>query len=266
MTNTIFNGDKSDQTAAPQDGSAFNGADAQSTPTPIDALVGEGKKYATVEVLAESRIAADKHIEKLEAEMTVLRDAATASTSRQDILDELKSLTSATPTQPQTENVTNDASQTQSTVGNEETVSQLVKQSLAQERADNTASSNEMKVSDKLRQKYGDTVDKVLQDKAVELGVSVNELQADAQRSPSKLLALFGINGTAAQAAPTAVLPTNSVNTSTPEFKLGGEAPVGSKEYFEKMRKDNPREYSKPGTQAAIMKAHADGLYGDLSK
>ena len=261
MTDTVFQEDGADQPVATEESSAFNATEGASQ-SYLNTLVGEGKKYANEELLAKSRVDADAHISKLEQELAELRENQVQARTREEILEELKALASDKAARDtETRGVASEGTQSPNMATDE--VRSLVEQTLSGMEAAKAAEANEKLCSDKLVERYGDTAQKVLEDKASQLGISVNDLRADAQRSPAKLLALFGIEhrGSNQRAVPTNPVETN-VNSSTESFETGGAPKHGSRAYFEKMRKENTREYWKPETQAQILKAHRDGLYG----
>lgn len=263
MTDTVFTEEKGDNPKASKDSNVFSETSEPQITDAASQLVGEGKRYRDVEALAKGRVAADEHIKKLETENEQLRKDAASAVAREDILNELKTLTSNQSTQttsPETDTVP--PLPETDTVGSEDVVAQLVRQQLNAISADEQAARNEMDCSNALKAKYGDTVHKVLADKAAELGVSESELARDAQVAPAKLLALFGISSKTEDSQVTAVAPVSTTNTSTERFETSGSVKKGSKEYFENMRKTDPALYRKPSTQRAILKAHEDGLYG----
>lgn len=85
------------------------GENTASTADPVELLVGEGRKYKTVQDLAKSRLEADNFIEQLQSENAALRELAkdkTKDNRTQDFKDFLAELTgkpSTTEEKPSTE-------------------------------------------------------------------------------------------------------------------------------------------------------------------
>mgnify|MGYP000205087855 CR=1 FL=1 len=83
---TIFTDDQS-QTSATADGQTGTTTPAtQTTSDIVSALVGEGKKYKTLDDLAKGYINADGFIEQLKAENRELKEKATAAKTVDDVI------------------------------------------------------------------------------------------------------------------------------------------------------------------------------------
>ena len=110
----------------------------------VDQLVGEGKKFNSVEDLAKGKIASDKHIEQLEFEKTQvqedlskLAEANESQVTMQDILAKLDA-----------NNLHGEQVQTSMTdTARESDISGMVSQAMLQERAQLTAQANRDKVN-----------------------------------------------------------------------------------------------------------------------
>lgn len=106
----------------------------------------------------------------------------------------------------------------------EAAVLNLVQQYNSQKEAETTASSNELLVSDALIKKFGDKTTEVLKLKATELGLSVEDLQGIAQRSPKAALQLFQAGGTLVQPTTPSLrrsyIPPESTDLTPPSKSL----------------------------------------------
>jgi len=64
----------------------------ESTTSVTDTLVGEGKKFASIEALAAGKAESDKFIEQLQGELKGLRTDLDKRLSQEEILEEIKTL------------------------------------------------------------------------------------------------------------------------------------------------------------------------------
>lgn len=188
----------SDETIFGGNGGSDQGS--QTPPTPqapqlpdnVAALVGEGKKYASVEKALEALPHAQEHISRLEVELAELRKANEGSRSAEEVLRAIQELKE----KPQTpagaalsaDDITN-------------LVAPLLDKTLAARDAQAKAASNAAEVTKALSTKYGEKAEEQYKAKAAELGISVKRLNELASESPKAVLAYFGT--TPAQPAPT---------------------------------------------------------------
>lgn len=150
------------------------GADA------LSALVGEGKKYATVEELAKGAVNGQAHITKLEGEAVTLRDASQQSKSVDDILAALKAQKSDDGNQPPANQPPADTLTTE----------QIVANALADRDAGHAktkAQANVASVMERLTAKLGDKAGDVYSRVGSELGISLDKL---AETSPDAVMKL----------------------------------------------------------------------------
>lgn len=183
-------------------------------PDSVAELVGEGKKYASVEKALEALPHAQTHIQKLETELADLRKAQENSQSAEEVLRAIQEA--------------KEKLQTPGAALDQEALAKLVATTLDSQltvREQQTrAQSNAKQVMEALRQKHGDKAKDVYVAKAEELGISVQRLNELASESPKAALAYFG-------AAPVASTRTHStVNTaSLPDNRQDGLPPKPTK-------------------------------------
>lgn len=153
-------------------------------PQEVSDLVGEGKKYRDVNSALNSIKPAQEHIQKLENDNKELREKVQqlesdlqARESVQSVLDKLGK--------------TGDSEQQNSL--DPESVKQLVYGALEERETVTTAKQNVQTVNDKLVSTFGEKAREVVAQKASDLGMSVNDLQQLAARSPKAVLAYFDV-------------------------------------------------------------------------
>jgi len=173
---TIFNGeaDQAPPAVVPQ-------TPTSTIPPELAELVGEGKKYATVEKALAAVPHQYKHISKLEEELATLRSDLEKRRTTQELLDELKSGI------PQGETTPTDGL-------NQDTVVQLVEKVISQKEKQQAASLNTGKVVFTFRELFGDKAEVQYNKVAQDAGLSVQELNRLAATSPAAVLRLAGID------------------------------------------------------------------------
>lgn len=166
-------------------------------PTEAQELVGEGKKYQSPEDALKSVPHAQKHIETLESELASVKEELTKRQTTQELIDELKS-----GSQP-IENTT------QSAEINQDSVMDLVNQTLTIREKKAQAESNAKSVAAKFTAQYGDKAESTYNSIAKELNVTVAQLNELASSAPSIVLKAAGLSAATAPVGNT----TGSVNT-----------------------------------------------------
>ena len=141
----------------------------------IAALVGEGKKYATVDLALASIAPAQAHIEKLEA-------AANSRETVETLLEEIKINQTKGTTEPEKGGL------------GQKDVAQIVQQQLAQQAQNNAATSNVDRVQDAFVSKFGAENANVAYAKlAKEAGLSVLQFHEITKAAPEVVLKLAGL-------------------------------------------------------------------------
>lgn len=191
----------------------------------LDDLVGEGKKYATVEDLAKGYAHASSHISKLETENSDFRIKVEANKSVEQILAEMQK-----GNRSQSESTDNTAAQDPDNSSNESVdIAALLKAELDKRDATQLANSNKAKVTSALQAKYGTKAGEMFEAKAKELNLDLEELSAQA---PDLVLQSFGVTGAAPSASASA--PTGDVRAQ--DKPSGVTAEAGTKAYLRQMR------------------------------
>lgn len=212
-------------------------------------LVGDGKKFDSVEALEKGKIESDTFIEQLKEEQKQLRDDLSKRMSTEELLAEIRKeredLLKATESAPG--NTTPEFDR--------DGLKSLVSQTIKEEEIARTAEQNEIIVDKRMNELFGDKTLEVFATKATGLGLSKEHLQGVAQKSPSAFFKLMGLDN-----IKTPTTPASSKGSIDPDGLKEQSAPVvdGSWKYYQKMRKENPDEYWKPETQQRIMKARAE--------
>jgi len=182
----------------PDDQSKANQPPAFTIPTEASDFIGDGKKYQSVDDALKSVPHAQKHIQTLEAELAQTKEELAKRKAAADLLDEIKS--GLLP-----ENTT------QKVEFDQDKLAQLVDQTLTNKERQRAAQQNAVSVANKFTEQYGEKAEEVYNALAVESGMTVQELNSLASRSPSMVLKLAGLQKQ--ESIPGK--PTSSVNTES---------------------------------------------------
>lgn len=178
-------------------------APASQVPPELVELVGEGKKYRSVDDALKSVPHAQGHIQKLEEETKLLKEELAKRKAAEELLEELRVTGlpkgEGTPTQPPSVDP--------------EMISKTVAQLLEQREAQSTAKANLNKVVSSFTETFGDKAkaEEMYNKVATESGLSVAQLNQLAASSPEAVLRLAGLTKQKG-AAPVAKV-ASSVNT-----------------------------------------------------
>lgn len=232
----------------------FETNDTSTVTDPLAELVGPDKKFKTPADLAKGKIEADAFIESLKRENAGLRDEASkkfdADAQLKELRDEITALRGRAPVEP-----SKGPTDPSLTV---EGVQALVRETLTQAERNRSAQQNITVANDAMVKHYGDPTKATdaVRAKATELGLSVDDLKAMAEKSPTAFQKIMlGDNKAQSDTGPL------DVHSQTPSGGQQRAAEPGTKEYFEAIRSTNPKEYWKPEVQMALHRAVAAGTY-----
>lgn len=222
-------------------------------------LVGEGKKYASIEELAKAKMFADKHIKNLETEQEELRKDLSTRLSVDEALERVRQQQQ----QPPKTNAANTASnpapvEPKNALSNDEQLVARMRELMAEEKTREVQESNFSQAIDALVSVYGDdkTARAAIQSRAKELGVGVNFLRDAASTSPRAFKELMGLDGGASTSNNNALKGSRSdVNPDAIVNQQKRAPKAGTYAFYENLRKTDPKLYWQPKTQRQM---HAD--------
>jgi hypothetical protein len=170
--------------------------------SPLSELVGEGKKFKTVEDLARGKVSADHFIETLKREKEELESRLTGL--QVEIEKRKKTENSVTPTTPQS--VT------------EESLQALIDKRLSEREATVTRTRNLENAKKHLMDNYGEKAEEVLVRQASSIGMTKEKLLEVASDTPALFMRLFPVE------KPKNQNPTSgTTNTEALEFNQTSE-------------------------------------------
>jgi len=195
----------------------------------------------------------DNFIKQLQGETSQLRKELEGHDKGREELDKLKEqlrgLRDGAVQQPV---ATQNASLT------ETDIETLVANALTKQERAATTAQNVKTATNEATRLYGslEAATTAVNQKANELGLTTQELQGIAQRSPTAFVALLGTPPTSGKHFDT----TSSVNLEALSQHTGAIQP-GTKAYFDNIRKENRGKYFTPAIQNQIMAATRAGTY-----
>ncbi len=211
---------------------------------PLSDLVGEGKKYKTMEDLARSRLEADSFIEKLKNENAALREAISTETDPAEMLRLLEQR--RLNAKKGSENAVNSQSN-QSPVAplSEERVLELLSErdrKLQQEK-------NRQLFDSTLANTFGSKTAEVVTKRLSDLGMDKQTFDNLALSNPQAALRVLGLKDNVGSGS---LEPSVTTEAYLSE-KLNGE--VRNFAYFQKLRREMKEAYYSPEMQRQVWEA-----------
>lgn len=206
-------------------------------------LVGEGKKFKTPHELAKGKAEADRYIELLKQQNAQLQQEVNTRTS----LDSFKTILegSRQPAEP-----VNPAPVTPDDALrlDETRLEQLVQNLLAKQEAQRAQESNSQKVSRVLEENFGQSAQQVINQKAKDLGMSLEALKSLSTQAPNAFFALVGAQEGNQRPVLGGAVPRSSVSMGDPTAHA-----ARGKSYYDKMKRENPKQYNDQRTTVQMM-------------
>jgi len=222
-------------------------AEAKS-PSTVDELVGQGKKFKDLDALAKSKLEADKFIERLLQEKEEIKRELDSRIKAAEALEAARN--QSRQSEPERTAPEFDPA----------SISEIVRQELSEAERAKTFKENVLSAQDALIKFTGsrEAATKYVEDKAQELGVQKEWLLDMAGRSPKALLNTLGVQSETKPGVPSPVVPKSSINTEAD--KSITKQPT-TKAHFDEIRRTNPSMYWSPKVQQEIFKLQKEGRY-----
>ena len=238
--NTLFD----DSTSAPASAASLS---LDNLPE-VASLVGEGKKYKTLEDALRSVPHAQSHIQELEGTLENLREELNKRITLEEAVSELRA---------GTQRIDPPVGDSNQSVGaaNEEDVAKIVEKIVAGRETKLVQQANQKKVVETLRAVFGDKTKEVYDAKVAALGMSHEDFTTLATNSPQAALALFPEAGAATRS-----MSGNTSNGSvrTEGFSQSGVVKPGTYKWYSQLRKENPRHYFSREVQVEMARKAAE--------
>lgn len=211
------------------------------TASTLDQLVGDGKKFKTIEDLAKAKLESDAFIERLKQENAGIREDLNTRVRMEELLERLEGGSSeGTNSQGNNQNQDNSPD-------NSPDIETLIEQKLQRRDAERTASQNLAAVKAALEKYFGEDFKAKLATRIADLELNETELNALAKTSPKAFLKLVGVE----QRQDTSPYQAPTSRTNVPVTPTGGQKTY---KYYSDLRKADPATYWRPDVQLQLHK------------
>ena len=223
----------------------------QAIPESVSLLVGEGRKYKTLDDLAKAYLNADSFIEQLKAENQELRTKTVEAKTIDEVLERLSA------NQSNAAQATASA-QVSSTNGlSAGDVAKIVEQTVTGMETAKTRQGNLLKADQAMKAAFGEKAGEVYSSiaKTPELNEAYMKLAAV---DPDQFVALFTQKSGQSTASQGSQVDSGSSVNTTMTYTSGNnvrENTPGTKEYYAKIRKSEPAKYYSQQIQLEMNKA-----------
>lgn len=216
----------------------------------LEELVGEGKKFKSIEDLAVGKVHSDAFIQKLQGELEGLRQELNQRARLGDLVDKLAG--GVKPQEPTPQSQPNHGGDDGKDTLDPAKIEDLIASVLEKRTQQSARDRNLNDVKSKLSETWGAGFSNKLAEKANELGLSKEDLNELAGRSPQAFYTLVGVGAPQAQPNNGFVPPVSSQRPAQPN--VSGDR---TKAFYDRLKQTNPVQYWDKSTQAAM---HKDAL------
>jgi hypothetical protein len=214
----------------------------------VDALVGDGKKFKTVDDLARGKAESDRVIAARERELAELREELGKRSTVEELMERMKQSTHQSAADQTREGQPPSEPQRLT----DEDLEQRIAAISTKRDQERVVQSNVQEVTNRLLEVYGteDKANEVVNAKARELGVSTAFLQDVAAKSPKAFFAQLGLTEAA---RPSASAPRSDVRSEALDLNRSGPKP-GTYAYYQALHKELGDGYYSPKVQNQLMR------------
>lgn len=240
MTDDVFNSDDNDQQS--------NNTDE--TGDLVSSLVGEDKKFKTLQDLAKSKLEADKFIKQLQDENKGIRETLEAmeakgkdSKTLEDLMKLVKEATSSKD---------DEGNQSKFTA---EELKEMVQNQFVELKTQDQRKQNRQRANDQVLAKFDGDKDKAsefVRKRASELGMEIKTLTGMAESSPLAFTQLLGLSSQGGQARSGGTHSYQDVNTDSKDFH--GAKEDKNHAYYMRIKRESPSKFFKPEVQLEMLR------------
>jgi len=208
----------------------------------------KGENWKDPEVLAKGKLEADGYIQELETQLNSMREDLSKQDYAKSLLDQLqnKAAESTTANIAMPKNNIGDTSDGNTNPNlSEEDLKSLVERTLTERDKDSVVKQNLSLVNEEMEKSYGTDASAKIQDKAKELGLTLERMQEIAAESPTAFFALLG-----EQKKSFSPMVQGSVRTEGVNMQASTERDWN---YYQNLRRENKSAYYSPKVQQQLM-------------
>jgi len=207
----------------------------------------KGENWKDPEVLAKGKLEADGYIKTLEDQLAQMREDMKKQDYQAQILEQLQNKAAETTTAQTVTPNNNGSTETQNTTASlsENDLESLVEKTLVKREQDSVIKQNLAQVDQELVNSFGTEAAAKVQEKAQELGMSLERLRDIAAESPSAFFTLIGQPQKTFSPMVQGSVRTEGVNMQASNTR--------DWQYYQKLRRENPNQYYSPKIQQQMI-------------
>lgn len=208
----------------------------------VNQLVGEGKKFKTIQDLAKAKLESDSFIERITQENKELREGTVSKADIDAKFDAFLTKLNEQKKAPDSREQTVPALDA-------DKIADIVRNTITRTEQESTAAKNVQAANEKVIAKYGDKAGEFIEKKAAELGMTKQDLKTISAKSPNAFFTIVGLDLKAAAPAGSG-FNQGSVNTES-KFN-NSNISADTWEYYSNLRRQAPDKYWEPAIQNEI--------------
>jgi len=207
----------------------------------------KGENWKDPEVLAKGKLEADGYIKNLEDQLATLREDMKKQDYQAQLLEQLQNKATGTTTVGTATPNNNGSTETQNTTASlsENDLESLVEKTLVKRERDSVIKQNLTQVDQELQKSFGTEAAAKVQEKARELGMSMERLRDIAAESPTAFFSLIGQPQKSFNPMVQGSVRTEGVNMQASN--------VRNWNYYQNLRRENPNQYYSPKVQQQMI-------------
>ena len=222
--------------------------ETQSQESFVQKLVeAKGENWKDPEVLAKGKLEADGYIKTLEEQLSQMREDMNKQDYQAQILEQLQNKATESATVGTAAPNNNGSTETQDTTASlsENDLESLVEKTLVKREQDSVIKQNLTQVDQELVNSFGTEAAAKVQEKAKELGMSMERLRDIAAESPSAFFTLIGQPQQTFSPMVQGSVRTEGVNMQASNTRDWS--------FYQKLRRENPNQYYSPKVQQQLI-------------
>lgn len=205
----------------------------------------KGEQWSNPEVIAKGKIDADNHIEQLKAQIKELEGKAAQNGKLDEILAKIGQEAAKPPTaNTQSSEGDTKRANTQPVLSDDQ-IQSLVEKTLTERERKQTVSQNLVQVNTQLEQLFGTEAKKQVEEKAKELGMSLERIQEIASESPTAFFTLIGEKPKEFKPSLNSTIRTDGLQQRSSD--------VRNNKYYQDLRRSNQHQFYSASVQKQMM-------------
>lgn len=213
-------------------------------------LVGEGKKFQSPEDLARGKYEADQYIEILKKRQDEMREDYLKLRKENEDKAKLEDLIKQMETQRLASSETTQANEDRKPAFDPAELDSLVSNKIQQHELQRRETDNFNTVMSKLRERYGNNYVSILQNKTEELGLSKDDVNTLARKSPKAFFNTLGLEQQQSQD----VYSPPPRNQQRSDNSATRGAPKRTWSYYQEMKRKDPKAWLDPKIAVQMQK------------